>query len=222
MLKIASKTQLDFVTQIPMVNAHMQWYLLAVEEVVGWKVLNDILHELQLDELIHNYPEDNLMLSSMLKFQDYSNINALLLQYFGDDKCPEIIQIGRISARHALKKQGKVLDFGVKQALKLLPISVQIKAILESMQNDLNKLYQSNELTTDLMLQDRRESWAYIDFSCALCAGKTSNTPMCGIWNGSIQESLNWLTGKEFMVNQVACRATHDPACIWEVDKIPL
>jgi len=34
-------------------------------------------------------------------------------------------------------------------------------------------------------------------------------------------EGVRWLTGKEFEVEEVECRATGAPACVWEISKTP-
>jgi predicted hydrocarbon binding protein len=37
----------------------------------------------------------------------------------------------------------------------------------------------------------------------------------------STQEAIHWLTGKEFEVQKVECRAMGAPACVWEINKTP-
>jgi predicted hydrocarbon binding protein len=45
--------------------------------------------------------------------------------------------------------------------------------------------------------------------------------PMCWGRIGTLKEGLLWLTGKEFDVEEVECRALGASACIWEVNKSP-
>jgi predicted hydrocarbon binding protein len=54
-----------------------------------------------------------------------------------------------------------------------------------------------------------------------MCAGKLADTPICWLFTGSLEESLRWLTGKEFEIVEVECRAAGAPACVWEVPKTP-
>ena len=70
-------------------------------------------------------------------------------------------------------------------------------------------------------LRDRGSKWAFISVECPLCAGKASDLPMCWGRIGTLKEGLFWLTGKEFDVEEVECRALGASACVWEVSKTP-
>jgi predicted hydrocarbon binding protein len=45
--------------------------------------------------------------------------------------------------------------------------------------------------------------------------------PMCWGRIGTLKEGLSWLTGKDFDVEEVECRAVGASACVWEVSKTP-
>lgn len=104
---------------------------------------------------------------------------------------------------------------------KLLPVPMQLKIGLTSMQNGFRKLSQEVGQEVRLSLEDRGDRLAYVDMDCSQCAGKEADTQICTIRTGTLQAALAWLTGKEFDVQEVACRAMGDPACVWEIDKTP-
>jgi predicted hydrocarbon binding protein len=84
------------------------------------------------------------------------------------------------------------------------------------------KVYGAAGQQVNIQVEDRGDPLAYVDHSCANCAGKQSDSPMCWIHLGVIQEAVCWQTGKEADVKQTECRATGAPACVWEVSKTPV
>ena len=222
LLVAENKSVQDAVGQVPIVDAYMRWVLNGAEELFGKSAIAEILRESQLEQLIDHYPEESLKLSKTLVLQDYANLSAAMINRAGIAGKVDVIQVGRLSAQPALKNQGKLMNFAARNAIRLLPISSQIKTVLSSIKSDVEKVYANDNHSTGLSLEDRGDRWAYIDEGCACCAGKTADQPICWLWTGTLEESLHWLTGKEFKVDQVACRAMGQDACVWEVDKRPL
>jgi hypothetical protein len=103
----------------------------------------------------------------------------------------------------------------------VLPISTQIKMGLSAMQVGLRRLSQSVGQERRLELEDRGDTWAYIDHDDAMSAGKLADQPIGFIQTGAIQEALHWQINKDFEVEQVACRSTGAPASIWLIGKTP-
>ena len=218
-MNITNKLDLDPVTEVPQIEAYMRYALIAAEEMVGKQALEIILHENELDRFIGNYPPEQIRLSPDFTHKDYTNLCAALIKFYGQNGKSEAIRFGRISTKPALEQQGMLFNIATRTAIKFLPLSLQIKTVLESIKNDLDKIYKEIEHDVSVSVEDRGDKWAYIDRSCALCAGKISDTPICWGWVGTLAESLNWLTGKEFEIDQVQCRAMGESACIWEISK---
>jgi predicted hydrocarbon binding protein len=221
MLDVDRKKQADPVGELPIVDAYMRWMLNGVEEVFGRQALAELLTESQLQHLVGHYPEESLQLSQSLVLQDYANLSTAIVNRYGLAGKEDVTRVGRISAQPALKNQGKLMNFAARKAIRLLPMSSQIKTVLASIKSDVEKVYETGGYSAGLKLEDRDSKWAYIDEGCACCAGMTANHPICWLWSGTLEESLNWLTGKEFKVEQVSCRAMDHAACVWEVDKRP-
>jgi predicted hydrocarbon binding protein len=219
-MEIRNKTHQDPVAELPMIEAYMRWALIAIEDAMGKQVLETILSENGLAQFIDNYPPEKMRLSQKITVGDYANLSTGLMKFYGQTGISEVIRLGRTSAKPALENQGKLFNMAARTALKLLPVSLQIKTVLEGIQTDLEKIYKPNYVV-GVRIEDRGKSWAYIDDCCALCAGKEADVPICWNWVGTLEESLQWLTGKEFEIEQVECRAMGTPACVWEVNKTP-
>jgi predicted hydrocarbon binding protein len=218
-MKITNKSSLDPVTQVPQIEAYMRYALIAAEEMVGKPALEIILSKHSMARFINNYPPEKIKLSPDFTHKDYTNLCTALIEFYGDAGKNQSILFGRISTKPALEKQGVFFNVASRTAIKFLPLSLQIKTVLESIKSDLDKIYKEVKYDVGVSIEDRGDKWAYIDKSCALCAGKESDLPICWGWVGTLAESLNWLTGKEFEIDQVQCRAMGEQACIWEISK---
>ena len=100
-----------------------------------------------------------------------------------------------------------------------MPLSSQIKMVVENMQDGFRKLYQEGGSEVHLSIEDRGDKWAYVAESCPMCAGKESDSLICWGWIGTLKEPILWLTGKEVEIEEVECRAMGAPACVWEISK---
>jgi predicted hydrocarbon binding protein len=220
-MNITNKIDRDPVTEVPQVDAYIRWALIAIEEMVGTQDLKSMLQANKLDRLIGNYPPENLKVSHNITHKDYANLCVGLLNYYGKDGKNQSIRFGRIATKPAIEKQGKLFNMTVTTAVKFLPFSLQVKTALDSIKNDLEKIYKEVEYDVSVSIEDRGDRWAYIDTSCAICAGKEADAPICWSWVGTLEESVRWLTGKEVAVDQVKCRAMGDSACVWEISKTP-
>jgi hypothetical protein len=221
-MEIKDKPDPDPVAGLLLVDAYMRWALLAAEEVVGAKGMSVVLRQAHLERLINNYPPNELSISGSFTFSDYANLSAALLNFFGRAGKSMALRIGRISAQHGVDQQSATFGLGaLVKASRLLPLTAQQKAGLAVMQNGFRKLAQTVGQDLSLSIEDRGDKLAYKDGTCTFCAGKMANTPICWVYNGTLFQSQLWLTGKEFEVEEVECRAMGAPACVWEISKKP-
>ena len=204
-----------------LVDAYMRWALLAAEEVVGKQGLHVLLRDRGLERFIDNYPPELLKISGSITLGDYAQLCAGLLTFFGRAGKSMVIRSGRLNSKYAIEKQSGVYNVAARAAAKLMPSGMQVKLVLDSMVNGYNKLYAENNQELHFSVEDRGDKWGFISVECPLCAGKAADQPMCWGRIGTLKESLNWLTGKEFDVEEVECRAVGAPACVWEVSKTP-
>ena len=220
-MEIKDKTPNDPVASLHLVDAYMRWALLAAEEVVGKKGLQVLLRERGLERFIDNYPPELLKISGDITLGDYAQLCTGLLTFFGRAGKSMVIRIGRLTSKYAIEKQSSVYNVAAKTAAKLMPSGLQVKLVLDSMVNGYNKLYAENGQELHFSLDDRGNKWAFISVECPLCAGKVADLPMCWGRIGTLKEALFWLTGKDFDVEEVECRALGASACVWDVSKTP-
>ena len=218
-MEIKNKTQHDPVADLPIVEAYMRWALMAAEEVVGKQGLWIILRENNLERFVDNYPPENLKLGQSVSCGDYANLCAGIMKFYGRAGKSVVIRIGRLSAKYAIEKQGAIFNIAARTAIKLMPLSSQIKTGLENMQDGYRKIYKDGGSEIHLRIEDRGDKWAYIAENCPLCAGKESDSPICWSFIGTLKEGTTWLTGKELEIEEVECRAMGAPACVWEISK---
>lgn len=220
-MEIRNKAEHDPSADLTVVDAYMRWALLAAEEVVGKNGLAVILRQAGLEQLINNYPPNQLKATFGLKFGDYANLSSGLLNFFGRAGKSMTLRIGRQSARYTIEQQGPLFGTAAMMAAKVLPIATQVKMGLSAGQAGFRKIGESVGEPRRLSLEDRGDRFAYIDLDDPCSAGKEADEPIGWIQTGGLQEALRWQTGKEFDVVQVACRSMGAPASVWEISKTP-
>jgi bacteriochlorophyll 4-vinyl reductase len=218
-MEIKDNSLKDPVAKLYLVDAYMRWALLAAEEVVGKQGLAVVLRNNGLERFVDHYPPELLKISNTITLGDYANLCAGLLTFFGRAGKSMVVRIGRLTSKYAIEKQSGVYNVAAKTAARLMPTGMQVRVVLEAMANGYQKLYQECGQELHFRVEDRGQAWAFISVECPLCAGKTADIPMCWGRNGTLKESATWLTGKEFDVEEVECRAMGAPACVWEVSK---
>ncbi len=220
-MNIQAKTVHDPVADLVMPDAYMRWALLAAEQVVGKQGLAVVLRQAGLEQLVDNYPPNELTAVATLTTSDYASLFAGLMNFYGRAGKSMLLRVGRLSSQYAIEQQGALFNVAATLALKLMPLPVQLKTGLENMQGGFRKLWQSFGQEIELSIQDRGDKWAYLAGTCPMCAGKQADGHICLSFTGSLIESTRWLTGKEFEVEEVECRAMGAPACVWEISKTP-
>ena len=220
-MEIKDKVPSDPVGGLYLVDAYMRWALLAAEEVVGKQGLTVLLRERGLERFIDNYPPELLKISGNITLGDYAELSAGLLTFFGRAGKSMVIRCGRLTSKYAIEKQSGVYNVAAKTAAKLMPSGLQVKLVLDSMANGYNKLYAESGQELNYRVEDRGDKWAFISVECPNCAGKSADMAMCWGRIGALKEGLSWLTGKDFDVEEVECRALGASACVWEVSKTP-
>jgi predicted hydrocarbon binding protein len=220
-MEIRDRTDHDPATDILLVDAYMRWALMAAEEVIGKNGLAVVLRQEQLEQFIGNYPPEQLKVTTGLTLYHYASLNAGLLNFFGRAARSMSLRIGRNTARYAVEHQSALFGTAALLASKVLPVSTQIKMGLSAMQAGFRRLSQAVGQERRLELEDRGASWAYLDYDCPMSAGKQADEPIGYIQTGAIQEALHWQIGKDFEVEQIACRSMGAPASIWLVGKTP-
>jgi len=192
------------------VNALVRQALVAAQEVMGENGLNAVLRTSGLERFIGNFPPENL--DPAIQASQYARFNAAIEEFYGRGGRGMLKRIGKASFEYAVREQAALLGIaGV--ALKLLPERQRIKFILNSMAGALKKTNPQVEAWVD----DSGERVAYLESTCGICQGRTSETPVCHLYIGSIGEAVRWATGREHNITETHCIAKSDPHCRFEI-----
>jgi hypothetical protein len=195
------------------VNALVRQALISAQEVMGENGLNTVLRTSGLERFIGNFPPDNL--EPAIQTSDYARLNEVIEEFYGRGGRGMLRRIGKASFQYAVREQAALLGLaGV--ALKLLPTKQRIKFILNAMVNALKK---SNP-QVNAWVDDKDDTLAYCDASCAICHGRESTDAICYLYIGSIGEAVGWATGQEFKIVETLCTAKGDPHCRFEVREL--
>lgn len=195
------------------INSLVRQALTSMQEVMGENGLNAVLKTCGLDRFVGNFPPNNLEPS--IKASQYAQLNQAIEDFYGRGGRGILRRIGKASFQYGVREQAALLGVaGV--ALKLMPQRERIKFIFNGMANALKK---SNP-EVDAWLDESGEKLAYVESTCAICNGRSSDRPICYLYVGSVAEAVQWATGKEYDVVETHCIARGDEYCRFEVGDV--
>lgn len=219
---IRSKIEHDPAAELFVPDAYLRWMLLTAEGAIGKLGMRVVLRKAGLEYLIGNYPSYHQPKPSRkFTFGDEANLNSALIDFCERHAESQMREMGRVMVKHSILEQGASYGIATISFPKFASLPVQLKMSMEVILEAVRKASQSIGQDHRLFLEDRGDRLAYIVQDCIFCAGKESNRPMCMFLTGNLQGGLHWLTGEEFEIEEVECRATGARACIWEIHKEP-
>jgi predicted hydrocarbon binding protein len=192
-------------------NALVRQALVAAQEVMGENGLNAVLRASGLERFVGNFPPNDL--NPSIQASQYARFNAAIEEFYGRGGRGMLKRIGKASFEYGLREQSSLLGAAAGAALKLLPERQRIKIILNQVASALKKTNPQVEAWVD----DSGERVAYLESTCAICNSRTSETPVCHLYVGSIGEAVRWATGREHEIIETQCLAKGDPHCRFEV-----
>ncbi len=211
----------DPIADFKLVDAYFRWTLLAIVEVAGEAGLDKILQRVGMERFRQSYGSDKLEPTSGLTFRDYANINAGALEVL-DSKVPgNVYHSGRVSARHAMRKNGEMFPRAPELSDTTIGEDAKLRASLETILGGYQNVADQSGQHYIAWLEESGSHFHYHLESCAVCAGKDASEPICLFFSGSLMESIKWLTGHNYNVREIECRAMGAAACVWEIEKNP-
>jgi predicted hydrocarbon binding protein len=189
----------------------------ALEDVMGRNGLNAILNLASLNNLIGNFPEDNL--AKGFDFSDISAINQALEEMYGPRGGRGLaLRVGRATFSDCLKNFGALAGVG-DLAFRVLPLQTKIRIGAPAMAKIFTQM--SDQITT---VEEKEDVFVYTIHRCPVCWGRSGvDRPVCYIATGLLQEGLKWVSGgNEFRVNESRCVAMGDDVCEFIIQKNPM
>jgi predicted hydrocarbon binding protein len=198
-----------------MPNANLFVLLVAIEEVMGENGIKAVLNSANLGRFIDNYPPNNTNLEAT--FSDYGAVQQAVEEFYGPRGARAmLIRIGRATFRYTLQEQPAILGLaGI--ALKALPMGARMKLVLDNITKAANE-----DVNLQAHLREEPDAFYYVNEECPCRWRPKHDSPACFTTVGVLQESMNWATGKNFKVEEVACISNDASACVYRVPKEPM
>ncbi len=190
--------------------------LLAMEEVMGRNGTIATLNVANLPQFIQQYPPNNLQ--RQVTFDEVGKIQAALEILYGPLGGRGLaLRSGRASFKYGLREFGPILGC-TDQVFRLMPINNKLKAGAEIFARAFNEFSDQR-----VKLHEDGETIYWEIERCPVCWGRHSDTPVCHLAVGILQEALYWVSsGKFFNVEETTCIAKGDPTCTIAIGKKPL
>lgn len=126
-------------------------------------------------------------------------------------------RIGRACFRYGLREYGDALGV-TSTSFRLMPFPSKLKTFAERLAGMFNEV---SEQCARVEEADGKLRWHMQE--CPFCQDERTGQAMCLLPVGLAEEAAYWLSGgKMFSVEEAACVARGDPACIVQVDETPL
>ncbi len=202
---------------------------LAMEEVLGQEGLHSVLEAAGVPAGEEANPVEAPMREpsasglELAGAEELASLNAAqtlnaLEQAYGAQAGRGLAQrIGRACFQYGLREYGDALGI-TSTSFRLLPFPTKLNTFATA----LAKLFQS-ATGHEARFEERDGKLLWHMEHCPFCEDRRAESPVCLLPVGLAEESLYWLSGgKMFSVEEVACIARGDPACVLQVDETPL
>ena len=197
-------------------NKMVRIYLTVLEDIMGKNGLNSVLHSVDLDRLIDNYPPNNL--KREFDFAEFAALNQGLDNTYGP-RGGRVFALrgGKASVKAGLDSFGAAV--GVSGlALKILPLNAKLRIGLPAMAKIFSTF--SDQVS---IVKEQDDRFVYTIKECPVCYGRHSENTICHGAVGLLQGGVHWVSGgKDFTVVETECKAKGDQDCVFQVFKEPL
>lgn len=196
-------------------NKMARIYVLSIEETIGREAMLAV-YDLAGVPREHYPPPNNF--AKNFDFAYYGGIGAALEKMYGlRGERGLALHAGRASFAGGLAEFSSLI--GVSElTFKTIPLKIKLKIGLTALAETFAKF-------SDVLAEvtDADDHFIYTIRRCPGCWGRTSDRPICYNAVGVLEEGLRWVSsGKSFRVEEAACLAMGQEACVFHIQKEPL
>ncbi len=189
--------------------------LLAVRDVLGENGSSAVLTTAKLAQYAATLPaadfEPGLTFSEVGRF--FEALESIYGVQAGDRLSK---QVGRESFKYWIEGFGGLVSLA-DVLLRFLPLSLRVRIGVEVVSEIINRYTDQR-----LVLGESRDQYLVTLETCGLCVGRRTEIAACGYMHGTLDELLFWVSrGRRFAIQETACVAMGDPACVFAIDKVP-
>ena len=198
----------------PMPNAALRVLLEAIEDVMGANGTKAVLNAGGLSKYIDNYPPKNLEMEAT--FAQYGAAQQAVEDFYGPRVARAmLLRIGRATFQFGLRDQPAILGLaGI--ALKALPEKTRMKLILERMAKAA-----VDRVNQPTVVMEEEDAYYFIVEQCPCKWRPEHDKPCCYVTVGVLMESMAWITGNMYKVEEVACISNGAASCVYRIPKEP-
>lgn len=211
----------DPIADLKLVDAYFRWGLMALVEVMGEGGLDLLLKSVGMERHTQVYAADKLEVVSDLEYHDFSTVMMGAMKMFGQASQTNLFYGGRISARHAMRKNGELFNPPQDLLTRGSGLEQQVRDSLETVIRGYADIAQRTGQDYNAWIDENEQYFYFHLESCPVCAGIAADEQVCAFFAGSLMESLRFFTGEQFTVREEACRAMGEEACVWQISKFP-
>ena len=190
--------------------------LLAMEEILGRKGVNAVLHLEHLPDDIDQTPPSNQDLKFI--FELAGRIQTALECAYGTRAGRGLsIRVGRACVKYGLREFGSELGI-TDLSFRLLPLQTRLKVVSEALAKLFN---QFPDLSVHLEL-DNKYIYCHIERS-PQCWERQAEGPYYALAVGFLQEALYWVSGGKYFLVEEKKRITFgESECTIVIDQTPM
>lgn len=195
-------------------NRWVRVILETTEDIAGPKAMSALLNLAGLSHYIGNYPPDNM--KKEVPFADVGKLQEAYWQIYGDRGARVFaIQAGVKTFNDGLERFGRVAS-AARAAMKIGSVERRISIGLEFFAKFFNTV---SDQKVKVDQDDKNWYWKIMD--CPMCAGRTSDKPVCHLAVGVLQASMENFVDKNvrYRITPVQCQAMGADEGIIEIEK---
>jgi len=187
--------------------------LQAMEEVLSFAGLSAVLNLANLHHRINEYPPNTL--EREFSFNELSRILTTIETLYGARAGRGLaLRTGRVCFRYGLREFGPLVgsaDIG----FRLLPLDAKLRTGANLLVDIFN-----NYTDQKVRIEEREDAFLWHIERCPVCWQRHSESPVCHLAIGVLQEALYWVSGgRYFNVEETHCIAKGDPTCTIVIEK---
>jgi predicted hydrocarbon binding protein len=187
----------------------------ATAEIIGGEAARTVLEHAALSQSSAAHAADGP--EHKVPFTSISGLQSALDERYGKAGQGLALRIGRACFQEGLQEFGPAAGL-TELGFRLLPLNTKLRTGASALAAIFNQ-YTDQRVTVE---QDDEHIYWRIE-RCPMCWERRSDTSACHLAVGVLQEALYWASnGRLFNVEEIACVACGDPACVIAIDKAPL
>jgi predicted hydrocarbon binding protein len=201
-------------------NFVMEIYLNTLESIVGSNGLKSILNYAHLEKYIDSIPPNDKR--KEIPLRDLQAIFSSLYELFGQRGVRGLqLRVGRENARIGIEGRSSIAK-PLMVATRLIPETRRMRLLLEKVVEQSNQVYTSQLGEVPVELQETEDYFLIIHKDRFESEGITSDVPVCNVFVGNLQHTLEWITGYPHKVEEIECRALGHPADVFRIEKVAI